>query len=81
VCLAWAEGKRTFSDTSKVTFRELSDSEIQKYVATGEPMDKAGAYASQGGAKSFIEKLEGSLTNVVGLPVELLRQVIGDLDK
>jgi len=60
------------ADTTTVWFRELSDAEIREYVATGEPMDKAGAYAIQGGASKFIERVEGSTTNVVGLPLELL---------
>jgi len=81
VCLAWSDGIKTFSETSKVTFRELTKEEIQKYVASGEPMDKAGAYASQGGAKAFIEKLEGSATNVIGLPMEALEAAILDLEK
>ncbi len=79
VCLAWEQGVRVFSDTSRVTFREMSLEETRAYVATGEPMDKAGSYASQGGGKAFIEKLEGSLTNVIGLPLEKLQDALGDL--
>ncbi len=52
-----------------VTFRALSPEEIDAYVATGEPMDKAGAYAIQGGAAPFVAKLEGEYENVVGFPV------------
>jgi septum formation protein len=55
-----------------VRFRTLSSAEIEAYVATGEPMDKAGAYAIQGGAAAFVEDVRGSRTNVVGLPVEML---------
>ena len=56
-----------------VWFRELSGKEIEAYVATGEPMDKAGAYGIQGLARCFIPRIEGSYTNVVGLPlVEVL---------
>jgi septum formation protein len=73
VCLAWDDQVRVFSETSKVTFRKLDPAEIKAYVATGEPMDKAGAYASQGGAEKFIENLEGSKTNVVGLPLERVK--------
>jgi septum formation protein len=62
-----------------VHFRNLTDREIEAYVATGEPMDKAGAYAIQGGAAAFVDGYEGSYSNVVGLPVEtvtrLLKQV------
>jgi septum formation protein len=56
--------------TTHVRFRKLTKNEISDYVATGEPMDKAGSYAIQGGAKNFVEKIDGSLTNVVGLPME-----------
>lgn len=55
---------------SQVTFRQLTNKEITDYVATGEPMDKAGAYAIQGDAAKFVTKLEGSFSNVVGLPKE-----------
>ncbi len=56
--------------TSFVTMREASVDEIRAYVATGEPLDKAGAYAVQGLGRRFIESIEGSETNVIGLPVE-----------
>jgi nucleoside triphosphate pyrophosphatase len=55
-----------------VWFMDLTDGEIQDYVASGEPRDKAGAYAIQGLASKFVEKIEGSYSNVVGLPVELV---------
>ena len=54
---------------SFVTFRELTDSEIKRYVATGEAVDKAGAYAVQGRAAAFISKLNGSYSGVMGLPL------------
>jgi septum formation protein len=59
----------TSSETTLVTMNELSDDEIRMYIATGEPMDKAGAYAIQGIASRWIPRLEGDYTNVVGLPV------------
>ena len=62
--------------TSTVTFKPLSDSQIRDYLATGEPFDKAGAYAVQGRGSAFIEQLEGSYTNVVGLPVEEVMTVL-----
>lgn len=62
--------------TTQVRFRELSAAEIAKYVATGEPMDKAGAYAIQGGAAGFVVSVEGSISNVIGLPLELLREML-----
>jgi MAF protein len=55
---------------TEVSFHRLSDDQIKAYVATGEPMDKAGAYAIQGGAQDFVESYSGSLTNVIGLPME-----------
>lgn len=55
---------------TRVYFRPLTLEEIQAYIATGEPMDKAGAYAIQGGAKKFVKQYEGSLSNVIGLPME-----------
>ena len=59
----------TSSETTLVTFTALSDAEIRDYVATGEPMDKAGAYAIQGIASRWIPRIEGDYSNVVGLPV------------
>ncbi len=59
-------------EISAVSFRELSTQEILDYIATGEPMDKAAAYGIQGGAGKFVTKVDGSLTNVIGLPMELL---------
>lgn len=54
---------------TRVTFRPLSDAEIERYVATGEPMDKAGAYAIQGRAGAFATRLDGSYSGVMGLPL------------
>jgi septum formation protein len=56
--------------TSRVTFKPLSDARIQAYLATGEPFDKAGAYAVQGLGASLVECVEGSYTNIVGLPMD-----------
>jgi len=55
--------------TTRVTFRSLSQDEIETYVATGEPMDKAGAYGIQSGAAHMVRAIHGSYTNVVGLPL------------
>jgi len=59
-----------------VTFRDLSDQEIEAYIATGEPMDKAGAYAIQGGAGAFVTGLDGSFENVMGFPVDEVREML-----
>ena len=67
----WARA-HTFFEQTKVYFRILTNLEIEKYIQTGEPMDKAGAYAIQGLGKQFVEKYEGSWSNVVGLPLEKL---------
>ena len=72
-----ANGKReTRSVRTGVCFRELSDDEIRAYIATGEPMDKAGAYGIQGGAGKFVEKLEGSFENVMGFPVDDVQDML-----
>jgi septum formation protein len=62
----------TASESTLVTFCELSHDEIRDYVAMGEPMDKAGAYAIQGIASRWIPRIEGDYSNVVGLPVALV---------
>jgi septum formation protein len=55
--------------TSRVTFRAIAPDEIDRYVATGEPFDKAGGYAIQGKAAAFVQHLEGSYSGVMGLPL------------
>ena len=67
---------RTASETTSVTMNELSDAEIREYVATGEPMDKAGAYAIQGMAARWIPRIEGDYSNVVGLPMALVYSML-----
>lgn len=66
--------RETFFETSHVTFRTLDEAEIRGYAVSGEPLDKAGGYAIQGGAAGFVARREGSLTNVVGLPMEALTE-------
>ncbi|MBR5252386.1 MAG: septum formation protein Maf [Clostridia bacterium] len=68
--------KSEFSVSTRVYFRELSEEEIIRYVDSGDPMDKAGAYGIQGGACSFVERLDGDYFNVVGLPICALVQEI-----
>ena len=69
---------KTHSETTKVKFKKLSDSEIIKYINTDEPYDKAGAYAIQGEAKKFIEEINGDLENVIGLPVIQVLRLINE---
>lgn len=71
---------RTTSVTTKVFFDTMTKADIDAYIATEEPMDKAGAYAIQGKAARFIEKIEGSYSNVVGLPLNALIQLGKDLN-
>lgn len=66
----------TCTEVSDIYFRELSDEEILDYIATNEPMDKAGAYGIQGGAALFVQRLEGDYYNVMGLPVCRLSQIL-----
>ena len=66
----------THTEISDIHFRELTDREIEAYICTGEPMDKAGAYGIQGGAALFAERLVGDYYNVMGLPVCRLGQVL-----
>jgi septum formation protein len=65
----------TRASTTKVYFREIAEAEIQQYVAGGEPMDKAGAYAIQGGASRWTDRIEGEFSNVVGLPLSLVTEM------
>lgn len=67
-------------DTTRVRFVEISDSELDWYVNTGEPMDKAGAYGIQGLASRFVERIEGNYANVVGLPVEMVYRMIKEVE-
>ena len=60
---------RTFTEVTDLHFRDLSEKEIERYVASGEPMDKAGAYGIQGGAALFCQRMAGDYYNVMGLPV------------
>jgi septum formation protein len=64
------------SEITRVTMGELSDDEVQAYVATGEPMDKAGGYAIQGIASRWIPRIEGDYSNVMGLPVSLVYRML-----
>lgn len=69
----------TFSERTSVTMYPMSDEEIRTYIATGEPMDKAGAYAIQGKCAAHIKKINGDYNNVVGLPLGRLCQILKNL--
>lgn len=70
---------RSFAETSHVTFKELSKEDIDAYVATGETIDKAGAYGIQGKGRALVEKYEGDFNNIVGLPVDTLLKNFPDI--
>lgn len=70
---------RTGVESTLVWFDPLSDADIAHYVASGEPMDKAGAYGIQGWASRFIPRIEGSYANVVGLPVQLVARLLPEV--
>lgn len=76
VALVTANGAEVAAEATAVRFLALSDEEIAAYVATGEPMDKAGAYAIQGHAARWIPRIEGCYFNVVGLPLALVSTLL-----
>jgi len=76
VCLAGKTGVRGASERTLVTMCAISEEEIRHYTATGEPMDKAGAYAIQGIASRWIPRIDGDYSNVVGLPVALVYRML-----
>lgn len=76
VCILSKEKTLTFCEETLVTFRSLSDKEISDYIATKEPMDKAGAYGIQGRAKIFVESINGNYENVIGLPISKLYNIL-----
>lgn len=76
IALRWPTGFIAFTDVSKVTFKKLTEKQIADYVATGESMDKAGAYGIQGMASTLVERIEGSVNNIIGLPTERLEEAL-----
>jgi septum formation protein len=76
VCLRSASGLSTRLACTGVWFNALSRKEIEEYVRSGEPLDKAGAYAIQGLASKFIPRIDGSYSNVVGLPVDAVYSML-----
>ena len=76
VAVVSARGVHSGVDTTRVWFVPMTDEDISWYVATGEPVDRAGAYAIQGFASRFIPRIEGSYSNVVGLPVAMVSSIL-----
>lgn len=72
-------GFRTFCETSKITFKDMEEEQIKEYLLQGESFDKAGAYAVQGKGRELIEKIDGSIDTVIGLPVARLLKEFPDL--
>lgn len=79
VVVLTAGQERSEIATTRVWFAEMAEDEIAAYVGTGEPMGKAGAYAIQGYAARFIERIDGSWSNVVGLPVHTVHRLLRDI--
>ena len=76
VAVAGPTGRASTTVRTEVTWRELSDEEVADYVATGEPLDKAGGYGLQGGGEDFVVELEGGRDNVIGLPVTTVLELL-----
>ena len=81
VCIKQGDRVMTFHQISLVTFYELSDEEIEEYIETGEPLDKAGAYGIQGSGSFLIEKIEGDFFSIMGLPISLLKRKLHEFEK
>ncbi len=80
ICVIGPDGEEQVRcDTARIWFMDMTDAMIDAYVATGEPLDKAGAYAIQGRAGYFIDKIEGSFSNVVGLPLTTVRELLSNI--
>ncbi len=80
VCVRCGARERVAHQITRVFFRDVSDEFIAAYVRTGEPMDKAGAYAAQGRGALLIKKIEGDYFNVVGLPLGILSEMLREFD-
>jgi septum formation protein len=81
ICLRHPLGVEVDSTATCVRFTDISDAEIDDYIATGEPMDKAGAYAIQGLASKFVERVDGCYFNVIGLPLSQVYRYLKSLEK
>jgi septum formation protein len=81
VCIAAPGFEKTEAEITDVRFGPLTEEEIASYVATGEPLDKAGAYAIQGNASRWVERIDGCYFNVVGLPVPRVYRMLRKLEE
>lgn len=73
-CLKDGDSYKLFYDETKILFKELKEDEIREYISTKEPMDKAGAYGIQGEGRKLVENYEGDFYNVMGLPVDKVKE-------
>jgi len=80
ICIKYGDATLCGTEMTRIQFASLEDWQINAYVATGEPLDKAGGYGIQGIASMFIERIEGEYTNVVGFPVPLFSKMLAKLD-
>ena len=81
VCIISNQSAQTFAEVTDVTFKALSPEEISAYVASGEPMDKAGAYGIQGEGGKLVDHIDGDFDNVVGLPITRLAPLLKELQE
>lgn len=81
VAVVSAARERVGHDRTEVVFNQVGDQELWDYIATGEPMDKAGAYGAQGMGSFLVRELRGNFDTVVGLPLELTRRLISELNQ
>lgn len=79
ICICRNGKYETKSDTTYVTFKKISDEEIEKYVDERKPYDKAGSYGIQDEKFDFVESIDGSMDNVVGFPIEIFKEMLGEL--
>ena len=79
VCVIFGKQMLSAVDTTDVFFLPLDDGDIRDYIASGEPMDKAGAYAIQGIGGKFVSHVNGHMDTVIGLPCELLEELLAKL--
>lgn len=80
IAVVQGEEQRTGAECTRVSFTRLDERDIELYVASGEPLDKAGAYGIQGAAGVFVRAIEGDYTNVVGLPLARLRRILAEFE-